>query len=65
MMRRSDTDHSFYLLAGQIVNDGGADVLQRRARGQQTVHGHLGGRPNVGRLLVVQRPLGDVQQPLR
>lgn len=47
------------------MNNGRSNVLQRRARGQQTMHGNLGRGTNVRRLLIVQRPFRDVQQPFR
>lgn len=59
-----DTDHGFYLLAGEIVHDGTAHVPQLRILAEQRVHGHLGGHADVGDLLAGVVPLADVHQPL-
>lgn len=50
---RSDTDHSFYLLAGQIMNYGRTDVLERWACSQQAMHRNLSGSANIGSLLII------------
>jgi hypothetical protein len=63
MFARSDTDHSFYLLAGQVVHNGRTKVLQFGTGGQQTVDGYFGGGADVGNLLIVVRPFGYVEEP--
>ena len=61
-----DTDHSFYLLDGQVVDDGRASLLQRRSVGEQRRDGHFGRHADVAqrRRRVRRRPLRNVQQPL-
>ena len=60
-----DTDHSFYLLDGQIVDDGAAALLQERPVGEQRRHRHFGRHSDVAqwRRRVRRRPLRYVQQP--
>lgn len=60
----TDTDHSFYLLAGQVVYDSRPPVTQFGVVRQQTVHCHLGSDTDVTDGLVAVLPLGDVQHPL-
>jgi len=60
-----DTDHSFYLLDGQIVNNGRAPLLERRSVGEERRDGHFGRHSDVAqwRRRMRCRPLGDVKQP--
>ena len=61
-----DTDHSFYLLDGQVVNNGRAPLLQRRSIGEERRDGHFGRHPDVAQRgrRVRRRPFGNVEQPL-
>ena len=60
-----DTDHRFYLLDGQVINNGRAFVLEQSVVGQQRRDSHFGRHADVAqrRGSVRSGPLGNVQQP--
>lgn len=68
-MDGKDTDHSFYLLAGKIVDDGGATDLQVFRVRKQRVHRNLSCHPYVADVtadvLILMLPLRYVEQPFR
>lgn len=59
-LKRSDTDHGFYLLAGQVINNGRSNVSQSWRGGKQTVYSNFGGSTNIGRLIIVIIPFGNI-----
>lgn len=68
-MDGKDTDHSFYLLAGKVVNDGRAADLQIFRVREQRVYRNLSRHPYVADvvadILILMRPLRYVEQPFR
>lgn len=64
--KKLDTDHGFYLLDGQVVDDGRAPLLQGAALRQQRRDGYFGCDADVAQWQCRVRgaPLGDVEQPL-
>lgn len=68
-MDGKDTDHSFYLLAGKVVNDSRAANLQIFRVREQRVYRNLGRHPYVADvvadILILMRPLRYVEQPFR
>lgn len=69
LIGRKDTDHSFYLLAGKIVDDGGAADLQVFRVWEQRVHRNLSRYPYVADIttdiLILMLPFRYVEQPFR
>ena len=61
-----DTDHCFYLLDGQVINDCTASVLKQWVIRQQGSYGHLRCDADItqGRGSVWRCPFGNVQKPL-
>ncbi len=61
-----DTDHCFYLLDGQVINDGTAPVLKQRIIRQQGSDGHFCCNANIAQRRGSMRrcPFRNVQKPL-